>query len=252
MTALGVLVWKELVYFRAYPLGLLNETVSPALLVAPYILVARMFGFDEGLTDSVAVGLLLWYWLSTLMWEVGFGVQEEMEEGVLESVLASPTPVVVLLGAKGLATLLENSYLTACMVGWFHLFGVRLPLPWPAFVGVLVLTGLGVVGLMLLQAGLVLLLKRASAPGDIIQTALGALSGMTMPARLLPRPLWALSRAIPVAYGIEAARGLLGGRPLGPELLLLVALGVGYGFLGWRALTWAEGRMRVAGTTGEF
>lgn len=252
MRAVLVLFWKELVYLRAYPLNLLNQAVSPALLVAPYILVARMFGFDEGLTDSVAVGLLLWYWLSTLMWEVGFGIREEMEEGVLESLLASPAPMVNLLGAKGLATVVENAYLTACMVGWFRLFGVRLPLPWPAFVGILVLTGLGLVGFMLVLAGLVLLLKRADAPGDLIQTALGTLSGMTMPARLLPRPLWALSRAIPLAYGIEAARRILVGGALGPELILLVVLGVAYGLLGWRALAWAEGRMRAAGTTGEF
>lgn len=48
MRAVLVLFWKELVYLRAYPLNLLNQAVSPALLVAPYILVARMFGFDEG------------------------------------------------------------------------------------------------------------------------------------------------------------------------------------------------------------
>ncbi|MCX7750811.1 MAG: ABC transporter permease [Candidatus Bipolaricaulota bacterium] len=252
MRALGVLFWKELVYFRAYPLNLLNQAVSPALLVAPYLLVARMFGFDAGLTDSVAVGLLLWYWLSTLMWEVGFGIRMEMEEGVLEGLLASPVPIPVLLGAKGLATVVENAYLTACMVGWFFLFGVRLPVPWPAFVGLLLLSGLGLIGFMLLQAGLVLLLKRADAPGDVIQTGLGTLAGMTMPARLLPRPLWALSRAIPLAYGIEAARGLLLGAPVGFEVLLLAGLGAAYAFVGWRALAWAEVRMRASGTTGEF
>jgi len=252
MRALWLLIRKELLYFRAYPLNLLNQAVSPALLVAPYILVARMFGFDEGLMDSVAVGLILWYWLSTLMWEVAFGVREEMEEGVFEAVLATPTPLLTVLAAKGVATIVENSFITVGMVGWLLLFGVPLSLPWPAFVGVLVLTGLGVVGFTLAQAALVLLLKRADVPGDIIQTALGALSGMTMPAQLLPRPLWAVSRAIPLAYGIEAARQLLVARAAGPELVLLVVLGAAYGVVGWRALGWAERRMRAAGTTGEF
>lgn len=252
MRALWAVLGKELLYYRAYPLDLLNQAISPALLVAPYIVVARMFGFDEGMKDSVAVGLIVWYWLSTLMWEVGFGVREEMEEGVFESVLASPAPLLTVLGAKALATIPENIFITACMLGWLLLFGVPLSFPWPTFVGILFLTGLGLVGFMLAQAALVLLLKRADAPGDIIQTALGTLSGMTMPARLLPRPLWAASRAIPLAYGIEAARQALAGRAAGPELALLVALGVAYGVVGWRTLAWAERRMRAAGTAGEF
>lgn len=252
MRALGLLVRKELLYHRAYPLDLVNQAVSPGLLVAPYILVGRLVGFDEGLKDQIAVGLILWYWLSTLMWEVGFGVREEMEEGVFESVLASPASLLTLLGAKAVATVILNVYITGCMVGWLLLFGVSFSLPWPVFLGLLLLTGLAVAGFMLTQAALVLLLKRADAPGDIIQTALGVLSGMTMPARLLPRPLWAVSRAIPLAYGIEAARRVVAGAGVGPEVGALVGLGAVYGLVGWRALGRAEQRMRAAGTTGEF
>ncbi|HAZ27932.1 TPA: hypothetical protein DCY67_04885 [Candidatus Acetothermia bacterium] len=252
MRALWLLIRTELLYYRAYPLDLINQAVSPGLLVAPYLLVGRLFGFDEGLTDSIAVGLILWYWLSTLMWEVGFGFREEMEEGVFESLLASPVSLLTLLGAKAVATIILNLYITGCMVGWFLLFGVPFSLSWPVFLGLLLLTALGMVGFMLAQAALVLLLKRADAPGDIIQTVLGILGGMTMPARFLPQPLWAVSRAIPLAYGIEAARRVVAGAAVGPEVVVLIGLGAVYGLLGWWALGRAERRMREAGSTGEF
>lgn len=33
------------------------------------------------------MGLLIWYWLSTLLGSVGLGLEEEMEEGVVETLL---------------------------------------------------------------------------------------------------------------------------------------------------------------------
>ena len=119
MRPLFSLVKKELLYMRAYPLDLFNYAISPALLVAPYLLVAKLFGFGQELLDSVAIGLILWYWLSILMWEVGAGVMEEMEEGVWESLLISPVSIPAILGAKALSAVLLNLYITGGMVGWF-------------------------------------------------------------------------------------------------------------------------------------
>ncbi len=63
MRALMALVWKELLDHWAYPLGLLHLALPPGLLVAPYLVVAKVFG--AGVQSSVTAGLLLWYWLST-------------------------------------------------------------------------------------------------------------------------------------------------------------------------------------------
>ncbi len=252
MRAVLALTRKELLYLRAYPLDLAGYAISPALIVAPYLLVARMFGFDAGLVDSVAVGLLLWYWLSTLLGEVGLGLEEEMEEGVVETLLAHPISVFTLLVAKALGTVILNLYITGAMVGWFFAFGIPLLLPWPAFTALALLTGAGISGFMLALAALMVLYKQTFLIYDLIQTALGALSGVTMPARLLPRPLWVVSRALPLSYGIEAVRRILAGGGTGPEIGLLVGLGLVYFLVGRKLLAVAEHRMRTAGTTGEF
>lgn len=252
MRALLSLVRKELLYLRAYPLDLVNYAVSPALIVAPYLLVARLFGFDEGLVESVAVGLLLWYWLSYLFWSVGHGISEEMEEGVLESLLVTPAPLITLLGAKALAAMVTNSYIMAGIIGWFTAFGIALPLPWPAFIGLVFLNGLALVGFCLAYAGIVLLVKQAESIGEGMQVALGMLSGMTFPSELFPRSLWVISRAIPLTYGIEAARRLLGENVVGPQIVWLMATGAAYALAGWGLLRRAERRMKAAGTTQEF
>ncbi len=252
MRSLLALVRKELLDLRAYPLDLLSYAISPALAVTPYLLLARLFGFDEGLVDSVAVGLLLWYWLSTLFWGVGFGLQEEMEEGVLETVLVHPVSIFTVLGAKAVVTVILNLYITGAMAAWFFAFGVPLVFPWPAFLGLVLLGGLGVSGFALGLAGLVLFYKRVYGIGDLFEHGLGALSGMTMPAAHLPRGLWLVSRLLPLSYAIESVRRVIAGDGVGPEVGLLVGLGLAYLVLGHRLLAVAERGMRAAGTTGEF
>lgn len=252
MRAFLALVRKELLYRRAYPLDLLNLAVSPGLLVAPYLIVAKLFGAGPELQSSVAVGLLLWYWLSTLFWVVGYGISEEMEEGVLESLLVTPAPLLAVLGAKAVAGMVENVYITLGIVGWLFAFGIPLPIPWPAFVGVMFLTGVGIGGFCMAYAGLVLLVKRAENIGSGMQTVLGMLAGMTFPPELFPRSLWLISRVIPLSYGIEAARHLLRGDRAGLEIAWLMAIGAAYALAGWVLLERAERRMKAAGTTGEF
>ena len=75
---------------------------------------------------------------------------------------------------------------------------------------------------------------------------------MTMPTQLLPRPLWMASRAIPLAYGIKAARRLLEGAPWSGTVPAILGLGWVYALLGWYGLRRAIRRMRVLGTTKEF
>ncbi|HAZ27316.1 TPA: hypothetical protein DCY67_01685 [Candidatus Acetothermia bacterium] len=252
MRPILALAHKELLYLRAYPLDLVSYAISPALIVPPYLLVARLFGFDAGLVDSVAVGLLLWYWLSTLLGGVGLGLDEEMEEGVVETLLAHPISVLTLLVAKALGTVILNLYITGAMVAWFFAFGIPLLLPWPAFIALALLAGAGISGFMLALAALMLLYKRTFFTYDLIQASLGALSGVTMPARLLPRPLWIVSRALPLSYGIESVRRILAGGGVGPDIGLLVGLGLVYFLVGRKLLTVAERRMRAAGTAGAF
>lgn len=175
-----------------------------------------------------------------------------MEEGVVETLLAHPISVLTLLVAKAVGTVILNLYITGAMVAWFFAFGIPLLLPWPVFIALALLSGAGISGFMLALAALMLLCKRTFLTYDLIQASLGALSGVTMPARFLPRPLWIVSRALPLSYGIESVRRTLAGGGVGPDIGFLVGLGLVYFLVGRKLLAVAERRMRAAGTTGEF
>lgn len=252
MRAFRALVWNELLWYRGYPLSLLNLALSPAFLVAPYLLFAQLFGVDEAFKSSVAVGLILWHWLSTLIWDVGYGLENELEGGTLESLLVTPISIVTMLAAKGVVAIFRNVYITATMVSWLLAFRVTLDLPWALFIGVAFLGGLALSGFMLVLAGSVLLLKESEGLGTTLQTVLGVLSGVTISPQLFPTGLWILSRVIPLTYAIEAARRLLQAQSIANQALWLAATGGVYLVMGVAVVRWAERRMKTAGTTGEF
>lgn len=252
MRAFAALVWPEFLWYRAYPLQILSLAVSPPLMVAPYILFARLFGVDSELQFSVAVGLILWLWLSNLVWEVGYGVENDMEEGTLESLLVTPVSITTLLAAKSMASLVSALYCSVSALGWMLALGVRLPLDWPLFLTVCFLCGMAMSGFTLLLTSSVLLMKRSENLGQTLLTLLGALSGSTISTELFPTAVWVLSRLIPLSLGIEAARRLLAGQPIGDRLPWLLVSGLVYVAIGRALLRRAEQRMRVTGTTGEF
>lgn len=246
------LVWREFLWYRAYPLQILSLAVSPPLVVAPYVLFARLFGVDAGLQFSVAVGLILWLWLSTLVWEVGYGVQNDMEEGTLESLLSTPVSITTLLAAKSIVSLISALYSSVAVLGWMSALGVRLPFSWPLLLGLCLLCGAAMSGFTLLLTSSVLLMHRSENLGQTLLTVLGLLSGATMPTELFPTALRVLSRLVPLSFGIEAARRLLTGQPTDDRVLWLLVSGMVYVTVGRALLRMAERRMRITGTTGEF
>jgi len=199
------LLWKEMLYRARYPISLLNLAVSPFLIVGPYVMVAKMYGASEEFQVSVAVGLILWYWLSELFWIVGFAFRDEMEEGVLGILAVVPAGLGCLLAAKFLDALCISSYITAFMIIWFRIFAVQVATNWAQAV-VLVCSAVALGAFSVLYAGIVLLAKRASAVGSLTQQALGILSGMTFSVSRLPRVLQLVAGLLPLTYGIRAMR----------------------------------------------
>lgn len=245
---------KEILYRIRYPATLANLGISPFLIVGPYLMAARMWGAGPEFQLRVAVGLILWYWLSQFFWIVGFGLRDEMWEGVLESLLVVPRPLCPLMLAKFLDSFLVSSYTTATMLVWFLVFGVPVRLL-PAQAVVLLCAGLALGALSVLYAGMVLVVKRAGAFGSATQEAIGILSGMTFSVSRLPRPVQVVSALIPLTYAIRAMRAVTITGSLSAaraDLAALVGFTVVVAPLGWYVLNAAYARARHQGTLGEF
>ncbi|WP_160050011.1 MULTISPECIES: ABC transporter permease [unclassified Nocardiopsis] len=142
----------------------------------------------------------------------GFSLLPEMASGVHERLLAAPVSrVALLLGRvlRDVAIMLAQMVLILVLV---VPFGFRVPVA-GAVAGLLLLAVLGV-GLATLSYLTALAVRRTYVFAPVLQTVLMPLmllSGVLLPMDLAPTWLYALSRANPVAYVVDAERALFAG-----------------------------------------
>lgn len=186
MRAILSLLYKEMLYHRVYPLDLISLAISPFFIVAPFVFVAK--AYNESLQLAVALGLIVWYWLSMFFWGVGYGVRDEVEEGVIKSLLATPASIRNLLVAKAIDTLLINLYITIALVILLgFLAGVPFHLDWVKFFLLFIVSNFALASLSFVYAAFVLIARQASFAGNLFQEAVGILSGMTAPVSHLAK-----------------------------------------------------------------
>jgi ABC-2 type transporter. len=251
MRAIFSLLYKEISYHRVYPLDLVSLAISPFFIVAPFVFVAKAHA--ENLQLSVSLGLIAWYWLSMFFWGVGYGVRDEVEEGVIESLLATPASVIELLAAKAIDTLLINLYITIALVILLWLSaGVSFHLNWIKFFLLFMVSNFALASLSFVYAAFVLVARQASFAGNLFQEAVGILSGMTAPVSVLPKAVRWLSMLIPLTYAIEGARKVAVGQFPYSEMAILFAFGGVLLLSGVLLVKKAEHYVRLTGTTGEF
>lgn len=252
MRATSALFMKQVKYRFAYPFGMVNLAVGPFFIIGPYVFVAKMYSAAY-LRNDVAIGLILWYWLSTFFWGGGFGIRDEMEEGVLESIAVTPASLRVLLYAKAVDSFVVSLYITISTVLWLYLFAnVSFPSINFGMVIVFLMAALSFTGLGILYSGLVLLTKQASQLGNLTQEIIGIVSGMTAPTSILPRAVRWLSSILPLTYAIRGAREAFTGRFPTFDIVILVVFSVSLFAIGLFLFSHADRRLRVAGTLGEF
>ena len=153
-------------------------------------------------------------------------LREEQMTGTLEALVAQPLTVPEL--AFGLtaysfvfATLRAGLYVLAA--------GFLLDLDlgktnWPAFVLMLLVTGIALTAIGIFLGGVVLLVKRARALPGLVTLVLGLLGGAYFPISALPEPLETLAQVVPTRFAFDGLRAaVFGGGGWVTDLLALSA-----------------------------
>ncbi|MBT9141535.1 MAG: hypothetical protein DDT30_02132 [Dehalococcoidia bacterium] len=253
MRGLWALFKCELLYWRVYPLNLINDFIGYFTWIAPFLFAATLFGDYKDFQIFIAVGLILWNWLVIFFWGVGYGVRHTIDQGVLESIAASPTSVHTLLIAKALISLVQNIFATASILFWLWLLlGLTLEAHWGKLFLIVALSSVALSGLALIFAAFVIWVKEAASIGDIIHQCLGLLSGITFPVYILPAGVRVLSSLIPLTYAIKGARNAVLGECIVLEAMMLVLFAVITVPLGWYLVSAADRKLRQSGTWGEY
>jgi ABC-2 type transport system permease protein len=259
---------KDILLMVRYPLNLLSRVVEPIVWLVPVYFLGRAFssggrasGFAAwtGTGDFMAfivVGWILSAYVSAVMWGMGFSLKTEMDQGVLESNWVAPVSPARMLVGRTLASVAVTTVTAAgfaALATWVFALSIGGRVLAAAAFALPVVIGLYGFGFML--AGLVLRLRDANTLIDVSNYALGLLGGRDYPVAVLPRPVMALSLALPLTYGYDGIRALLlGTHPLLP-LPLQAAVG---GFfmvvmvvLGVWTLRRLDHRSRVQGSLGQ-
>lgn len=264
LRAAGAIFRRDLRIFFRYPVDAIFWVFEPIMWLTPLHFMSRSFAVGgqnlglagyTGTSDYMAflvLGGVIGSYVSSVMWSMGFSLKNEMDLGVLEVNWLTPVPVVIQLVGRSLFNLTHTTIKIACTMSLvWRIFGFSITGSiWPAFLTVLPMI-IGLYGLGLGIAALVLISKNANNIIDMTHFMVNTLSGREFPITVLPKFLLGFSLAIPLTYGYDAIRGLLLGTrtllPVATEQLLLVvvmAISVFGGYLVFRRI---ERRCRATG-----
>jgi ABC-2 type transport system permease protein len=220
---------RSLVLSLRNPVWVIMGILQPILyllLFGPLLTnVARMPGFPPGGAFNVFVpGILVMTALFGAAF-VGFGLCDEMREGVVERMRVTPmSRVAMLLGRslRDVAILLAQALI---MVALAIPFGLEINLAGIAVAFAL----LALIGLMMspLSYTLALVLQTEDALAPVVNGValpLMLLSGMMLPMSLAPQWLQTLADLNPLYHAVAAIRALFNGSFGDPEIAIGVAL----------------------------
>lgn len=268
-SAFGAMVRKEFIIMLRYPVEFIASFFQVFLIVVVLTFAGLMFadGGVDSQTDGavgglVAYGLILFLYLSDTLWAVGFNVRREQKQGTLEQLYLAPASKFASLAARVTITLFWTGLLSIMSLVLMSALLGRLPFEnGPLGLYILLMTLAGTFGSGFAFAALTLRIKEAAQTAvNLLQFAFMVLCAPFFPFSALPTPILALTRLIPLSYGVDAFRSTLMGYPPGfPELasieieLIIVTLfGLLMPFVGYHLYRRAEDDARKRGSLAEY
>jgi len=227
--ALAIGYWLQLKQVSQSSFNVLTSTLQPVIFAAIAFYMFRSGRSGESLLyASLGAGLMgIW---STTLFGCGGAIGYQRFQGLLEPMIVSPTPLVLVLLPITLATASTGIYamLATLLVGAV-VFGV--PLHFASFglflVAVVVtVVSLGLLGL--LMASTFVLYRNANALSNLLEYPVWLVTGLLVPLSLLPGWSHPLAYVLAPTWGVQAVRAAaLGGNAAGP-IVACVALGAIY------------------------
>lgn len=256
---------KELATLTSYRVDLVMRVINISYFAVSFYFIGKFVGdpesisqFDGGYFEFALVGSIVGRFAGIGISSFADLIKEEQNDGTLEAVLTTPTPLWTVLAASHIVPTIFVVVETSLLVGvGLGLFGAGVPI-----VGVLqalpilVLTAVSFIPLGVLAAGFIVLVKRGdplSGPGQRLTLLL---SGALYPLSVLPGWLQAVTNFVPATYGVRATRALVQSDAslldMGSEalvLLVFIAVATPVAIFGFRR---AVNVARRAGTLGTY
>jgi ABC-2 type transport system permease protein len=264
------MVKKQLIVMTRYPLNFLVSFVTILIGVLMFTFAALMFneggvefGGESGTGGSLMIfGFVLYLFVSSTLWDIGYSIRWEQYEGTLEALYLTPANKFASLVSRVTVTLVWTGLNALVALFFVQYFLGRLPFHNPGLaLYILIMALLGTFGFGFAFAAYTLLVKEsAQLTANFLQFALMVVCGMFFPFSALPSVVLVLARLIPLSYAVDAFRSTLMGypdgfpelMPIGSELVVVTGFGLLMPLLGYGLYKAAERKVRVDGTLAEF
>lgn len=240
----------------------LYQGIVPAFLFgASFAVGGRQLGLaaslgTEDLSGFIFMGGVVSAIVSVAFWILAFSIRTEMEAGTLEPSWLTPTRRETLVVGKAIYGVALLAFIQGVLFAiGIAFFGLRVRAETLWAVPAVVVSVVAMVGIGLLVAGLVLVVKEANFLVDTLQFMFSVVSGAAFPVTVLPQAAQVVAFALPTTWAIEILRhDAIGARPLADpavEHVALLVTTVAVVALGSWAFRVADHRVRVNGTIGQ-
>jgi len=262
---------KELLIMLRYPVELIASFAQIFVIVTVLTLSGLMFakgGVSAGGSGAsrtaglVVYGFVLFMFLSDTLWGIGYNVRREQKQGTLEQLYLSPASKFLTLLSRIMVTLVWTGSL--CVLSAVVMTSMIGNLPFenvPLGLFILVMALSGTFGVGFAFAALTLRVRETGQTiANLAQFAFMLLCAPFFPFSALPDWMVAVTRFIPLSYGVDAFRSTLMGYPPGfpelapieTELVIVAAFGLLMPLLGFWLYQQEENRARMRGSLSEY
>lgn len=232
--------------------GQLMPLFTAPLMTVIFLAIAQQAGRDDLTGHAVLAPALIALWGTSLM-VAGEIIDNERWAGTLEGVIATPTPLGVVVLGRVLAVMVVGclgfveSWLVAAL-----LFDVVVPIPHPGwFVATLAVTVFAMAGTATIMAAVFVLARSARTFQNTLSYPVYVLGGVLVPVELLPGWVQPITRVVFLSWAADLFRDSLTTAAVSDPLLRLAVVAV-LGALGFATGRWALHRIlervRVTGS----
>ena len=264
---IAVLFLRDLAVARSYRFAFVLQLFEMLLGVAAFYYLSRFIQSPE-LTHLLPqggsyfafalVGVAFFDYLGVSLSAFDSSLEEARQNGTLESLLVTQTPLPVILAGSALYPFAVLSLRTLGYLAWgVLLFGFpAAQANWLSAAAVLGASVLAFVGLGILSASYTLVFKRGNPVNWLFMGVSGLVSGIMYPVGVLPASLRWVARLVPATYSLEGMRAaLLGHASIGelwPVIRALLAFALILLPISFWAFAWALRRTKITGTLTHF
>jgi ABC-2 type transport system permease protein len=248
---------------RSYRTALVLETLEALFGVATFYYLSRFVESAEleralpagsNYFAFALVGFAFFDYLGTSLSAFDASLEEARQNRTLEALLVTQTSLPVILAGSAVYPFMALA-LRTCV---YLIFGAVLfgftprSANWAGGIVILLASVFAFAGLGILSASYQMLFKRGNPAKWMVIGIAGLVGGMMYPVSILPRPLQALARMIPITYSLEGMRAALlqgaGWSELWPPIGALLIFAVVLIPISFGVFAWALRRTKMNGT----